>query len=612
MRKKQNSEVLHKKISIMKRHLFFLFIIFISTLILLGARVSYINRTQSDEYKKNVLTQHLNKQTNSDEIAPKRGSIFDRNGIVLAESIKVYNVIYDPGVLNQHEQDTIQSTNEFLSARIDDVKIQQLESLLQDKPNSHYEIIAKGLDYNDVASIDESIKQNAIKGVFLEGYYKRVYPYDTMADDVLGFVNASMGGTYGVEEYYEEQLRGTYGRIFGYFDEENIVNQEEIPAEDGKNIELTIDYNIQRQAEFAIDQFLEEYDAKGVHIISMDPSNGEVLAMASYPKFNLNEPYDLSYSLSEEELDSMSKESINEERYKIWKNGLVSDSYEPGSTFKPFVLAAALEEGTVSLEDTFDCEGYKVLYGHTIRCWKDGGHGVQNPIEALANSCNVSFMEIGDGMGKDIFYEYQTRFGFGSKTNIDLLGEEDGLLNTYDGLGPVELATASFGQGFNVTPLQLISGFSSLINGGYLYEPYIMKSIMGVGGKNIENREPTVIRQVISEETSTTVTLALEKVVSEGTGHKAGIEGYHIGGKTGTAEKGARDLDNYIVSFIGFTPIYDPQIVTLVIIDEPDVEEAESGLAATVFADMMDDVLPYYHIYPESQVIDDSDLIVEQ
>ncbi|PKM49802.1 MAG: peptidoglycan glycosyltransferase [Firmicutes bacterium HGW-Firmicutes-7] len=586
----------------MKKHLIAIFILFIFAFITLVIRVVYINIRDHQDYKTSVLSQHVGTLTKTDAIPAKRGSIADRNGTILAESVKVYNIIYDPGVLNKNKQEMIDETNLFLSSSLPNITIAQLNTLLDEKKDSHYEIIARELDYNQVKALDARIKDKSIRGVFLEAHYKRIYPYNTMASDIIGFFSSSSGGSYGIEEYYQNDLSGTDGRLFGALDEGSIINQEEVPAQHGNQIILTIDFGIQKYVEESILKYYDKHDAKSVNVIVMNPKNGEVLAMASYPNYNLNDPYDLTDIVDEQELSIMTEEKKYEERYQLWRNFLVSDTYEPGSTYKPFIIAAALEEEKISLNNTYECTGGKQVYGHYIRCWKAGGHGVQTVSEALANSCNVALMEIGDTIGKDIYFSYQQMFGFGAKTNIDALAEGKGVYNTYDQIGPVELATGSFGQGFNVTPLQLTAAFSSLLNGGYLYEPYLTKRIVDGDGKTVMYNKPQLVRQTISEDTSKKIIQALEMVVDDGTGHKASIEGYRIGGKTGTAEKGNRLDDLYIVSFIGFAPVDNPQLITLVIIDEPDVVNPDSGLASEIFTDIMTKVLPYKTIFNELEI----------
>lgn len=592
-----------KKIK-MKGRIFLLFIIFILLLIGLIVRVAYISIVEKQNYQTNVLAQHVSSETSADEIPAKRGTITDRNGIVLAESIKVYNVIYDPGVLNQYDEAIKQATNTLISSTLDDVSIGELTDILLNDPNSNYKVIKKGATHEEVLPIEQAIASKSVKGVFLESYYKRMYPYNTLGSDVLGFYGTTTGGRYGVEEYYDTFLSGKHGRLFGYLDNGSIVRQEEISPQDGKNIVLTIDYTIQKMVEESLSAFFVENKAKSANVIIMDPNNGEVLAMASYPSFDLNDPYGLSHIYAEEELKAMSQQEQTDELYDLWNNFNIFNSYEPGSTFKPFVLAAALEEDKTYLDQMFTCYGHKVVADRIIHCWKTSGHGLQTASEGLANSCNVVFMEIGEALGRDLFFQYQMMFGFSAKTNVDLIGEGNSILYPYDRLNITELATSSFGQGFNITPLQLINAFSSLINGGFLYEPHIMKQVEDSEGKLVERNGLHLQRQVISPEVSGQITAELETVVEGGTGKGAAIEGYRIGGKTGTAEKGNRLDDKYIISFIGFAPVNAPKLIALVIVDEPDVADPNSGLTSMLYAEIMAKVLPYYGVFSDAPVVE--------
>lgn len=582
----------------MKRNLTVLFIIFMVVFFGVTGRIIYIVANHNQAYQTNVLSQQINKKTSSDEIIAKRGSITDRNGIVLSESIKVYNVIYDPGVLKYYNADVIASTNKILSENIP-ITIGELEKIFTENPNSSYEILMRAATHDAVKGIETKILEGNMKGVFLESYYVRTYPYNQLASDVLGFYSNASGGSYGVEQYYDQYLSGSNGRLFGSYDEQSILRQEEIAAENGNDVVLTIDYTIQKIVEDAILNYTLEHKAKSVNVIMMNPQNGEIVAMASYPNFDLNNPYDLSNIYEESALETMSVEEKNKALYEVWKNFSITDSYEPGSTFKPFVLAAALESGTVTLEQLFTCDGYKVLYDYVIRCWKTSGHGEETASEALSNSCNVAFMEIGEALGRDAFYQYEELFGFGEKTKVDLIGEGEGIMYNYDQLQPVEMATSSFGQGFNITPIQLITAFSALTNGGYLYEPHIMKKIVDEDQNLVEQKEVRIIRQAVSSEISEMISNELKTVVDVGTGKKAAVEGYTVGGKTGTAQKGNRDDEKYIISFIGFTPVYNAELIGLVVIDEPEGNTPDSGQASKVFAEIMTKVLPYKGIFPE-------------
>lgn len=583
----------------MKRSLLILFFIFIIIFTLLMIKIYKLITEEGTEYKQDVISQMLYNQTGYNNIAPKRGNIFDRNGSVLAESIKVYNLIFDPGLLSKLSEDEQNETVNFVSEKFNYSK-EKLKDLIKNRSFSYYEKIMTDLTYNEIEHAYNDIITKKVKGVSFEEDYLRNYPNEDMMSDVIGFVNGSNHGTWGVEEYYDDFLQGVPGREFGVVNEGKYVEQQFIEEQNGNNLVLTIDQSIQYFAEEAINSYLKDYDAKSISLITMNPNNGEILAMATYPRYNLNKPYDLSSYFNEEEISAMTPNEKNIFRNSLWRNPVISDTYEPGSPYKAFVIAAALEEGCITKDDTYLCNGYKTVYGNRIECWKEEGHGVQTLGEALANSCNVALMDIADKMGKDSYYNYQRLFGFGKVTNIDLLGETSAknLVFELDQIGPVELATGSFGQGFNITPIQLISSFSSLVNGGYVYEPYLMKKILNDDGKIVEVNKSKVVRQVISNETADTIKNMLLEVVDKGTGNTAYIDGYSIGGKTGTAEKLPRGSEKYIVSFIGFAPVENPQVITLVTIDEPQVPKSDSRYAARIFKEMMEDTLPYLNIYP--------------
>jgi stage V sporulation protein D (sporulation-specific penicillin-binding protein) len=587
----------------MKRRLFILFIIFVFIFIYLAYITSRISIVEGKRFKQQVMTQQVNNETvQRNNILPKRGTIYDRNGIELAESIKVYNVILDPKVILLHDKKVQTQTIKMLSEVLK-MKKDTITQIIKDNPNSNYKVIGKEYTYSQVKKLKEAMDKNIIRGVFLEDYYKRIYPYNNMASDVIGFLNAEQNGKIGIEGYYNEFLKGKAGRRYGLIDEHKMISQEEVEAKDGDNVILNIDFSIQKFAEEAIDNFIEKYkEPKGINIIVMNPNNAEILAMASYPSYDLNKPYDITSFFDDTELSTMTDKEKGDFRYGLWKNFSITDTYEPGSTFKPFVFAAALEEGKVDPKvDTFECKGIVSLYGETIKCWKHEGHGVQTFKQILENSCNPGFIKVGELIGRDIYYLYQHLFGFGAVTNIDLIGEVSGrqLIYEPERLGPVELATCSFGQGFNVTPIQLITAFSSVINGGYLYQPHVMQKIISADDKIVKVNKPKATRNVISNSTYLQTVDALKGVVNEGTGKQASIEGYKIGGKTGTAEKVPRGNEKFIVSFIGFTPADAPEVIALVIVDEPQGFNINSRYAAYIFVDLMEDVLPYMNIFKE-------------
>lgn len=581
-----------------KRNLFFLFFIFIICIALLIIKICSIVNAESVNYKKSVLSQQVNNSIRYNNLLePKRGTIYDRNGRIFAESKKVYDLIFDPGVLSKCKEKDIDETVDFL-VNTYEIEESKLKDLLENRSFSNYEVLAKGLNYNDIEKDFQDISNRKYKGLNLVESYERIYPNNNMLSDVLGFVNNNKQGTWGVEETFEQDLRGEEGREFGVINDGKYIENMYIEPKNGNDVILTIDQTIQYYLEEAIKANLEVCKPKNIYAIATNPQNGEVLAMASYPDYNLNDPYDLSAYFTEEEIKNMPLEEKSKFLNGLWRNFNISDTYEPGSTYKPFVAAAAVEEKKVGLSETFHCAGSKTLYGTRIACWKGGGHGDLTIVGALENSCNVAFMDIGAKIGKEVFCDYQKLFGFDSKTNIDLIGEGNSTLHEQNEMGPVELATSAFGQTFNITPLQLITGFGSLINGGYLYEPHVMKKIVNENGNVVEASQNKKVRQVISAKTAQYIKEALHSVVANGTGNPVSIPGYDIGGKTGTAEKFPRTDNKKMVSFMGFAPVDDPKILLLVIVDEPDVPKPSSAYAQNIFKSTLEKALPYMNIYP--------------
>ncbi len=587
-----------KSESVMKRKGLFLFIVFIFCFIILIAHLTSIVFVEGKNYNLAVL-QNASRREGSVELNDKRGVITDRNGIVLADSVSTYDLIFDAKLLSEQEDKIQLESINYLHEQLG-FSVEELKQILIDKRNSNYVIIGKGYSYSEIKDVKAAIDQYHLIGVFYREEYERYYPYPTLASSIIGFTNEEFHGVTGIEEYYDDFLTGQTGRMYGAINEENQLEVNEVKAQDGDNIMLSLDYTVQKYIQEAIDHYFETDQAKRIQVIVMNPNNGEIYGMANYPDFNQNEPYDLSAFLSEEELSQMSVEDKSDYLAEIWKAESVASSYEPGSTFKPFVYAMDKEERRSKDDELFYCDGGLQVADRYIECWKHEGHGYQTMEEALENSCNVALMKMGAEVGRDLFYKYQHMFGFGSKTNVDITGDQSfrTLIHDYDKLQAVQLATSAFGQTFQITPLQLITGFSSLINGGYLYEPHFMKKIYQED-QVVESYSPKVVRQVISEEVSKMTTEALGGVVNEGTGSRASIAGYEIGGKTGTAEKRERDDIHYIVSFIGFAPIEDPQVITLVVVDEPAGSVINSRFAASIFVDVMEDVMPYLHIFKE-------------
>ncbi|HHW67326.1 penicillin-binding transpeptidase domain-containing protein [Defluviitalea raffinosedens] len=580
-----------------KRRYFLMLLFFLFSILFLMYRIGYIKYVDGAEYEEKAVLQRLN---NEQIIYPNRGSIVDRNYHDLALSTIVYNVILDPDVLlkqvSENEKNrTVQTLGKFLS-----VSEKDLNDIISQNPHSRYEVIKKHIK----ADMAQKIKNEGLKGVWLEEDSIRSYLKDEFAAHILGFVNKDKKAQYGIEQQYNEWLTGVPGRVFPMLKEGKYIMEENIPAKPGNTIVLTIDETIQHFAEIALQNAVNEHHPQNASIIAMDPNTGEILAMAAYPTFNPNNYNDLSEYIDKNIWNSLSKEEKVEQLNAVWKNYNVSNTYEPGSTFKPLLVAAALEENIISLDDHFYCGGYKNVYGQVIKCWKTSGHGDQTIEEALANSCNVAMMDIVEKMGSEIFYRYQKVFGFGEITGIDLPGEAEGILHRLENLNPVELATSSFGQSFNVTPLQILNGFASVINGGNLMKPYIVKQIASENGNVVKEFTPIVRRKVISKETSQLVRNQLESVVKSGTGKKAKVEGYRIGGKTGTAEKLPRGEGKYALSFIGFAPVENPKIIVLVLLDETEYYSEGSGAAAPVAKELFENILPYIGVEPSDKEVE--------
>ena len=558
---------------------------------------------QHDYYQELAVRQ----QTRDVEVSAMRGDILDRNGNVLAMSATVYNLILSPrDVINSVDEKDYQNedgvTDQTLyQAAVAAKKAAIVDGLCAVLPqldradveermgrDSAYQILARDLEREDSTAVREYISENKLSAcVYLTPSSKRYYPYSSLAAQVVGFVNDN-GGAYGVEALYDEELSGTVGRVVTA----KANNGTEMPngwsnyvdASDGSDVTLTIDVNIQQFAEQAVQQGIEAYNAQGGGIcIVMDPDTGAILAHVSVPTYDLNQPgavIDKSLSASLEALrgdpagtDEAYDQAVSDARFQQWRSKVVNDTYEPGSTFKAVVLAAALEEGVVSESDTFYCPGYTVVNGTRIACSDTSGHGSQTLREAVQNSCNPAFIEIGQRLGAEKFYEYFETFGMTEVTGVDLIGETKGLAWTEDYFtsaeGYLSLATASFGQRFTTTPIRMITAFAATINGGYLYQPYVVDRISDSEGNLIRQTEPTVVRQTVSEATSAHASEILESVVSEGTGGNAYVEGYRVGGKTGTSQTLVGEHD-YIVSFMGFAPADDPEVIVLLALYYPE------------------------------------------
>ena len=621
----------------MQRKLYIVFGGVCVLLVVLIGRLMYIEATSGKRYEKIVLSQ----QSFDSSIIPfQRGDITDARGTVLATSVDVYNVILDCNVLNGGRFDTNEE-GEFVKKKVDaaekninhtikalltvfpELSEEEIRKTLDEKRTSPYIVLVKKTPYENRQKFQELVEKDAerkskvaaeegyIKGIWFEKEYVRKYPYNDIASAVIGFAN-SESGVIGLEAQYNTALSGVNGRSYGYKSEDNNLTQTVVEPEDGHTIEMTIDVNVQTIVQNELETWNLQHrttDDAGnvlqegsVHTacIVMNPKNGNILAMASYPSFDLNNPRDLTAYYSKEQLSVMSEEEKMDSLNRIWQNLPINYSYEPGSTFKPFTVAMGLETGTLTGNEIYECNGKEDISGFEIHCVNRNGHGQETVEKALWDSCNDALMQMSYSIGGDIFSRYQHTFGFGQKTNIDLPGEANTAAVIYqkeDLQKTINLATNSFGQNFNVTMIQLATGFSSLINGGNLYYPHVVQRELDKNGNVIRSVEPVIMRRTLSEEVSQTMKGYLYGVVREGTGKVAGVSGYNIGGKTGTAQKLPRSAGNYLVSFIGFAPFEDPEIVCYVIIDTPNVDDQpHSNYAQEIVHNIFTQILPYLNI----------------
>lgn len=596
----------------MQASLLLVFCVVILIFLALLARLWYITNENGEKYEKRVLSQ----QTYVSNAIPfKRGDITDRNGTKLAVSEKVYNLILDPVTILEkkaYKEPTLKAINQVFS-----IPMEELEQILVEKKDSRYVKMTeyKYLDYSVVEKFeqlkvkdkkkkgDKTDSTNNIHGVWFEEEYIRKYPLDNVGSSIVGFTQKNDGnvGTWGMEEYYNEALNGTNGREYGYFNADLKLERNVKPAINGNTVVSTIDANVQAITEKHVERFMEETGAKNIAVLITDPNNGEIYASASNKTFNLNDPRNLSSFYTKKELKEMTEKEMSDALSSLWRNYCISDAFEPGSTFKPFTVAAALEEDKASGNSTYVCDGAEVVVEgqKPVNCSNRSGHGTVTLEQSLMFSCNDAMMAIAKKMGRKEFAAYTRLFGFGQKTGIDLPGEAQGIIFSEDALNPMELATSSFGQSQTATMVQMVAGFASLINGGKYYEPHIVKEIQNDAGAVVESKTGVLVRETVSSDTSKKIRKYLEETVTNGTAGPAGVEGYSIGGKTGTAEKVGRDKKNYIVSFMGFAPTDDPQMVIYVVIDEPDVpDQAHSTYATELAHDILKEVLPFLEIYP--------------
>ncbi|HIX29203.1 MAG TPA: cell division protein FtsI [Candidatus Blautia stercoravium] len=599
---------------------------------LLGG-ITIINAKSGNRYTQQVLSQSQQQYTNT-TIPFKRGSITDRNGTILANSVKVYNLVLDCVEINKNPEKYKEPTKAALEEYFG-IDQDTVEDLLtgDDTKASQYQILKKEVtmeekkafeDYLEIPEDEEEKKalgqeevtrRQSVRGIYFEENYKRIYPLDSLACDVIGFTDTGDTATWGLEGYYNSTLNGSNGRKFGYMGENGTLEQTIIEAENGKSLTTTIDATIQEIVEKYISAFdralsagpnnkknAKKKGAENIAVIVEDPNTGEILAMASSGTYDLNNPRDLTGSYTDLEIANMDDEETKEALFAMWKNYCVSQNYEPGSVVKPIVVASALESGAITEDSQFVCDGGEQIGEDYVRCavYPDS-HGVESVGEVIQNSCNDGMMAIGRKMGTSLFLEYQNKFNFGTRTGIDLPSEETGLLFSEDNMYEMELATSTFGQGFNCTMIQEIAAMSAAINGGVYYQPHLVKEITDEDGKVVKNITPTILKQPISEEVSADVREYMGMSVESGTSKSAKVKGYSMGGKTGTAEKlNEKEKGNYLVSFIGFAPLDKPEVIIYTVVDTPNVEEQASSTYPQYLSQaILSEVLPYMNIYQD-------------
>lgn len=623
----------------MKLKLAGVFGIALLALVSLLVGITIINAKFGNKYTQQVLSQSQQQYTNK-TLPFKRGSITDRNGTMLANSVKVYNLILDCKEVNGHE--TYKEPVKEALETVFGIEDSEIENLLENEEtkDSQYQILKKEVTMEEKKSFEEANKvptdeeakkalgeeelkrRQNVKGIYFEDTYKRVYPLDSLACDVIGFTDAGNTATWGLEGYYNSILNGSNGRKFGYLDENASLEQTIVEAVNGKNLTTTLDATIQTIVEKYITAFdralsagpnnkkdAKKKGAENIAVIVENPNNGEILAMASSGTYDLNNPRDLSGSYTEKEIEAMDDEQTKDALFNMWKNYCVSQNFEPGSTVKPIVVAGALESGAITENSRFLCDGGEEIGEDYVRCavYPDN-HGAESLGEVIQNSCNDGMMAIGRKMGAAKFLEYQQRFNFGTRTGIDLPNEETGLLFTEDNMYEMELSTSAFGQGFNCTMIQEISAMAAAINGGIYYQPHLVKEITDEDGKVVKSIQPNILKQPISEEVSADIREYMGMSVTDGTSKKSKVKGYSMGGKTGTAEKlNEKEKGNYLVSFIGFAPLDNPELLIYVVVDTPNVEEQASSSYPQFLAQaILSEVLPYMNIYMDEPTTEET------
>ncbi len=560
------------------------FLLFLAMTGLMG-RLIFLMVFRSEHYSAMALDLHERERT----IKAARGNIIDANGTVIATNRTVCTI----SVI--HNQ--IRKADEVVAVLSKELGLQEEDVRKKVEKYSSREIIKTNVD----KAMGDLIRSYHLDGVKVDEDYKRYYPYDTLASTVLGFTGGDNQGIIGLEVKYEQYLKGLNGKILTMSDAAGIeienAAEDRIEPVAGQDLYISLDVNIQRYCEQAAYQVMEKKGAKRVSIIVMNPQNGEIMAMVNAPEFNLNDPFTLNADAGVPASDKEKQDLLN----KMWRNPCINDTYEPGSTFKIVTAAAGLEAGVVKLDDHFSCPGFRVVEDRKIRCHKVGGHGSETFLQGMMNSCNPVLIDVGQRLGVDNYYKYFEQFGLKGKTGIDLPGEAATIMHKKENMGLVELATVSFGQSFQITPLQLITTASAIVNGGNRVTPHFGVKSVSTDGTSVQPFTYPVSEGIISPQTSETMRYILEQVVAEGSGKRGQVDGYRVGGKTATSEKLPRSLKKYISSFIGFAPADNPQVIALITIDEPEGIYYGGTIAAPVIADIFKNILPYLGIEPAEE-----------
>lgn len=566
-----------------KKKMLIVFLCALVVIIGLTGRLVYLMVFDAEYYQEKAKSLHERER----EIKAARGEIIDRNGTVLATNKTVCTISVIHSQIKEPER-VIKELSSILGLEEETVRkrVEKVSSMERIKTNVEKEV-------------GDKIRNLELDGVKVDEDFKRYYPFEELASKVLGFTGGDNQGIIGLEVGYENELKGQNGMILTTTDARGIeldgVAEDRIEPRAGNTLQISLDYNIQMYAQQMAEKVMEEKQAEKVAILLMNPKNGEILAMVNVPEFNLNEPFVLNTEGSENLTPEEKQDALNQ----MWRNGCINDTYEPGSTFKIITSSACLEEGVVKLDDRFHCPGYKMVEDRKIRCHKVGGHGSETFVQGIQNSCNPVFIEIGLRLGTDDFYKCFEQFGLMGETGVDLPGEASTIMHKKENVGQVELATMSFGQSFQVTPVQMAATVSSLINGGYRVTPHFGVQVLDAKGKKIETLHEGRGKRIVSEETSKTMQKLLESVVSEGSGKNAYVEGYSIGGKTATSQTLPRSANKYISSFIGFAPTQDPQILGMCVIYDPQGIYYGGTIAAPVIGDIFENIFPYLGIEKE-------------